>query len=131
MTKTIRKGERRRDPRRTVDVNTTLTYKDLSIADCHTRDIGLGGAFVCTPTPPPPINAKVRLLLIRRDRAVPLALEGTVLNTTNQGAALQFRNISKEVNDVLVDILFSWQPPAAMRSTQPNIGREKELAWRK
>lgn len=114
-----REGERRQSPRRAIEVNTTLVYKDLSISQCRTRDIGFGGAFIYTPNTAPPKNANVSMLLIQTNKIKPIVLESTVLDSTNEGAAIEFRSISNEANNELIDLVFSWQRAAiAMPTTQ-------------
>jgi len=115
----VRGKERRQSPRRNIEIGTTLIYKDLSISECRTRDIGFGGAFVYTPTSAPPERSDVKMLLIRRDKTIPLIFKSEVIQSTNEGAALRFQEVSNEANEALVDLLFSWQPPAAMTSAKP------------
>lgn len=117
--KAVRGKERRQSPRRNIELGTTLVYRDLSIRECRTRDIGFGGAFVYTPTSAPPKKAEVKMLLIRRDKTIPVILKAKVIQSTDKGAALRFQEVSNEANEVLVDLLFSWQPPATMTPAKP------------
>lgn len=110
--------EHRFHPRRAIEIETVVFHRGVPTAICQTRDLSLGGAFVCTG----PIDfyrhtpLEVELALDTGGLVEYHRLPASVVHSGPQGAGLVFLNINSEAR-------------TAIRSALRAAGDESALRW--
>lgn len=100
--------ERRKSPRRVVNLETSVVYKDLPIPGCQILNIGFSGACVELPSKTPPINARVRMIIDAFSGKSPITLNGLVVHLEQGKVGVKFVDLTRTLYSDLVDILFRW-----------------------
>lgn len=109
MTPGRTKTERRKSPRRSVGLDSSVTYKALPTTNAHIINIGFAGAMLALPLAAPPVHARVRLIIALPGGKSPITLEAKVVHRSQGKFGVKFVDLNRALYSELVDVLFRWQ----------------------